>query len=73
VLSVLRLNAWLTVPEVFRPQQIRDDSYILWMAQGIWKVDMNSTCDVACGSIGSSISAGLFTCFISPYMMVLFP
>jgi hypothetical protein len=34
--------------------------------------DMNSTCDASHGSIGSSISTGLFTCFISP-MMVLFP
>jgi threonine/homoserine/homoserine lactone efflux protein len=70
------LNAWLTaVPEVFEYSKYVMMAYILWMARGIWKggFDMNSTCDVACGSIGSSISAGLFTCFISPYMMVLFP
>lgn len=34
---------------------------------------MNGACDTNQSSISSSLAAGLTTCFISPYMMILFP
>lgn len=70
------LSVWLTaVPQVFEYSKYVMMAYILWMARGIWKggFDMNGACDAPQRSIISSIGAGLITCFISPYMMILFP
>ena len=70
------LSAWLTaVPEVFEYSQYVMMAYILWIARGIWKggFDLNATCEQPQKSVLSSICAGLITCFISPYMMILFP
>lgn len=70
------LSAWLTaVPEVFEYSKYVMIAYILWMAWGIWKggFDLNATCKQERKSVWSSVCAGLITCFISPYMMILFP
>ena len=70
------LGAWLTaVPEVFEYSKYLMIAYIVWLARGIWKggFDMSSKCEIARRSIFSSVTAGLITCFISPYMMILFP
>jgi len=70
------LSAWLTaVPEVFEYSKYAMIAYILWLAWGIWKggFDMNAECDAKRSSAAASVGAGLVTCFISPYMMILFP
>lgn len=70
------LSTWLTaVPEVFDYSKFLMMGYILWMGWGVWKggVDMNPDHDTRRRPIGASCAAGLFTCFISPYMMILFP
>lgn len=70
------LGAWTTaVPEFFEYSKYVMMAYILWMARSIWlgRFDMNGTCDVSRRTILSSVGAGLMTCFISPYMMILFP
>lgn len=70
------LSAWLTaVPEIFEYSKYVMMAYILWMAWGIWNggFDLNATCEQARKSAWSSVCAGLITCFISPYMMILFP
>ncbi|MCR9139792.1 MAG: LysE family transporter [Alphaproteobacteria bacterium] len=70
------LSAWLTsAPLVFEYSKYVMIAYILWLARGTWKggFDMNADCDAARGSVFCSLGAGLMSCFISPYMMVLFP
>lgn len=70
------LGAWLTaVPEVFEYSKYLLIAYILWLARGIWKggFDMNANCEAQPPTIWSAFGAGLITCFISPYMMILFP
>jgi len=70
------LGAWLTaVPEVLTYSKYVMVAYFVWMARGIWKggFDLNGNCDIKRRSIWSSMGAGLATCMISPYMMVLFP
>ncbi len=70
------LSAWLTaVPEVFEYSKYAMMAYILWLARGIWKggFDMNGTLDLKKSGAVSSIFAGIATCAISPYMMILFP
>lgn len=70
------LSAWLTaVPEVFEYSKYIMIAYILWLARGIWRggFDMTAECEAKRGSIRASIGAGMCTCFISPYMMILFP
>ena len=70
------LSAWLTaVPEVFEYSKYVMIAYILWLARSIWQggFDMNADCDAKPRSLLSSATAGLMTCFISPYMMILFP
>jgi threonine/homoserine/homoserine lactone efflux protein len=72
----LGLSAWLTsVPEVLEYSKYVMLAYMVWLARGIWKggFDMSGTCDAPRRSVLSSVSAGAFTCFISPYMMILFP
>ncbi len=50
-------------------------AYVFWIAHGIWKggFDMNGECEFEGRGILASVGAGLVTCFISPYMMILFP
>ena len=70
------LSAWLTsAPVIFEYSKYVMIAYILWLARGIWEggFDLNADCETANGSIFGSMGAGLMTCFISPYMMVLFP
>jgi threonine/homoserine/homoserine lactone efflux protein len=70
------LSAWLTaVPEVFEYSKYVMIAYIIWLARGIWKggFDMNAECDAKRSTVTSAMGAGLVTCFISPYMMILFP
>jgi len=70
------LSAWLTsAPVIFENSKYVMIAYILWLARGIWKggFDLNATCETGANSLISSMVAGLATCFISPYMMILFP
>lgn len=71
------LSAWLTaVPEIFEYSKYVLMAYILFMARGIWKggFDLNQECaDPKKRSMFASTFAGIMTCTISPYMMILFP
>ncbi len=70
------LGTWLTaVPEVLEYSKYVMMAYMTWLAYGIWNgdFDLNKSCDAPRRPILSSIFAGVFTCFISPYMLVLFP
>lgn len=70
------LGKWLTaVPEVFEYSKYLMLAYFIYLARNIWNggFDMSGTCKAANRSTGASIVAGLVTCFISPYMMILFP
>ncbi|MFT5799490.1 MAG: threonine/homoserine/homoserine lactone efflux protein [Candidatus Azotimanducaceae bacterium] len=70
------MSAWLTaVPEVLNYSKYIMIGYIVWMARGIWKggFDLNKDGDAKRQSILTSIGAGIITCMISPYMMILFP
>lgn len=70
------LGVWLTtVPEVFEYSKYPMMAYILWLAYGIWKGGFNLTgvCELKRRPILPSLGAGVLTCFISPYMMILFP
>lgn len=70
------LSAWLTeVPEVLEYSRYVMIAYILWLARGIWlgRFNLNADCDAKRGGIVSSLGAGMVTCFISPYMTILFP
>lgn len=72
----LGLGTWLTaVPVVFEYSKYAMMAYFVYLARGIWRggFDMNADCEATKGSVWSSILAGLITCFISPYMMILFP
>ena len=70
------LGTWLTAaPQVFEYSKYVMMAYFIYLANGIWKggFDLNGSCDVENKSVLSSVIAGLITCFISPYMMILFP
>ncbi|MEO0357405.1 MAG: LysE family transporter [Pseudomonadota bacterium] len=70
------LATWLsTSPEVFNYSKYVMLAYILFLAHGIWKggFDLNKNGDCKKSTFTSAMTAGLFTCFISPYMMILFP
>lgn len=70
------LSTWLTaVPEVLEYSKYVMMAYILWLARGIWKggFDMNGTCEIEKRGVLPSVGAGIATCIISPYMMILFP
>lgn len=70
------LGTWLTaVPEAFVYGKYVMMAYILWLAYGIWRgeFDLTGECDMKRLPILSSFGAGALTCFISPYMMILFP
>lgn len=70
------LGTWLTaVPEIFEYSKYVMIAYILWLARGIWNgsFNLNVECAAKRAPFVSSVFAGLLTCFISPYMMLLFP
>lgn len=72
----LGLSAWFTaVPEVLAYSKYVMVAYISWVALGIWKsgFDLSGSSDVKRRSVLSSLGAGLLTCLISPYYMVLLP
>lgn len=72
----LGLSAWLTaVPEIFEYSKYAMMAYILWLARGIWKggFDLGTNCETQKRGLVPSIFAGILTCFISPYYMILFP
>lgn len=70
------LGVWLSeVPQFFEYGKYVMLAYILWLAYGIWKssFQLTDTCEVSKRSVLSSFAAGMAACFISPYMMFLFP
>jgi len=70
------LGLWLTaVPEFFEYSKYLMLTYILWLAYGIWNgaVSLDSEKTLDKGGLSKSALAGMLTCFISPYMMILFP
>ncbi len=70
------LGTWITTePDVFAYSKYAMMAYILWLARGVWKGSMALDCNhtAAKRSVLPSLGAGMFTCFVSPYMMVLFP
>lgn len=70
------LGAWLTsVPEFFEYSKYIMMAYILWLAMEVWKggFELKGECASKRRPILSSLGAGILTCFISPYMMILFP
>lgn len=70
------LGAWLTtVPETFKYSKYLLMVYMLWLAHGVWTGDFDLTgeCSNTRKPLIFTLGAGILTCFISPYMMVLFP
>lgn len=70
------LGASLTaVPEFFEYSKYLMMAYMLWLARGIWKgkFDLTDECPSNRSPIFNTLFAGILTCFISPYMMILFP
>lgn len=70
------MGAWLTaVPAIFEYGKYLMMAYILWVAYGILKggFDLTRDCQTRGRSFPTAICAGVMTCFISPYMMILFP
>jgi len=70
------LSAWLTsVPEFFEYSKYVMMAYIFWLAYDIWKgsVDIGQDDANAKKKLSSPAFAGMTTCFLSPYMMVLLP
>ena len=70
------LAAWLTaVPEVFGYSKYVMLAFILWMALDIWKggVTLSVDQDIRRARLLPSFGTGIATCFLSPYMMLLFP
>lgn len=70
------LGLWLTaVPEFFEYSKYVMLIYILWLAYGIWNgaVSLDSQKKLDKSGLSKSTLAGILTCFISPYMMILFP
>lgn len=70
------LATWLSAfPTVFEYTPYVMLAYLLWLARGMWagKFDMTNAKAVKQRTFASSVSTGVLTCFISPYMMILFP
>jgi len=69
-------GTWLTAaPEVFDYSKYVMMAYILWLAYGVWKggFDLAGESTTTPRPLLCSCGAGMLTCFISPYMMILFP
>ena len=70
------LGAWLSaVPVFFEYSKYLMLAYIGWIALGVWKggVDLDQAGPAPKGSTLRALLSGVLTCFISPYMMLLFP
>ncbi|MEP1535390.1 MAG: LysE family transporter [Paracoccaceae bacterium] len=70
------LGLWITaVPEFFQYSKHVMLTYILWLAWGIWhgSVSLDDAKGADKSGLTGAIAAGILTCFISPYMMILFP
>lgn len=70
------LGAWLNeVPHFFEYGKYVMLAYILWLAFGLWKSSfrLSDSAELPRRSVLASLGAGTAACFISPYMMVLFP
>lgn len=70
------LGLWLSsVPEFFEYSKYLMLVYILWLAYGIWNgaVSLDGSGEPEQRGLMGSAMAGILTCFISPYMMILFP
>lgn len=70
------LGAWLTAaPAALVYGKYVMMAYILCLAYQIWRggFDLTNACDAKRLPMLPSLGAGALTCFISPYMMVLFP
>lgn len=70
------LSQWLTaIPAVFEYSKYVMMAYILWLARGIWRggFDFSEAKGIKRSGILPSVGAGIMTCAISPYMMILFP
>lgn len=70
------LGTWMQdVPEFFVYSKYVMMAYILWLAYGIWNggFDLSGECRTVNRSMLSALGAGVVTCFLSPYMMILFP
>lgn len=64
-----------TVPMFFEYSKYVMLAYMLWLARGIWKggFDMQNGVRLKKSSLLPAVGTGLTTCFVSPYMMILFP
>jgi threonine/homoserine/homoserine lactone efflux protein len=72
----LGFGAWLSdAPQAFEYSKYVMMAYIFWLAYGIWKgtFDLTQERTVERRPILPSLGAGSLTCFISPYMILLFP
>lgn len=70
------LAAWLTaVPEVFVYSKYVMLAFILWMAVGIWRggFDLSVDGETKRARLLPSFGTGIATCFLSPYVVLLFP
>lgn len=70
------LGVWVSeVPELFEYGKYVMLAYILWLAYGLWKssFQISKFGESVHRSDLSSLTAGMAACFISPYMMLLFP
>ena len=61
-------------PEVLAYSKYLMFGYVLWLAYGMWNAgfEIENSAYTARKS-GSALCAGMLTCFISPYMTLLFP
>ena len=72
----LGMGAWLEMaPQFFAYGKYIMLAYLLWLAKGIWQggFDMAGDCDVKRRGMMPAVAAGATTCFVSPYMVILFP
>jgi len=70
------LSAWFTaVPAILDYSKYAMAAYISWIAWGIWKggFNLNGSSDIQHRSAITSVGAGLLSCLISPYYVVLLP
>jgi len=70
------LSAWITrFPETFEYSKYIMMTYLMFLAWRIWNAgfDVSEKSEHKHNSVVYSIFTGIFTCFISPYMMLLFP
>lgn len=70
------LAAWLTsVPGLLNHSKYIMLAYLAWVALGLWRGGSDMMCEgaPAKSSALASTLAGLGTCMISPYMVVMFP